>query len=167
MSSQSRPTRGTVSSLPDALSTLTDAARSRDLTIAVAESLTSGLLAGAVGKGEKSSEWFAGGVVAYQLRVKEDVLGVRKGIDPCSAECAEQLAAGVRKVLGADIAVSTTGVGGPDPQDGHAPGTVYLGWSTGEETGHLQLQIGGEVEDVLDQAVQDAVELLAQLATRD
>ena len=156
-----------MSSLPDALQTLTDAAQRRGLTVAVAESLTSGLLAGAVGKGERSSEWFAGGVVAYQLRVKEDVLGVRKGIDPCSAECAEQLAEGVRKVLGADLAVSTTGVGGPDPQDGHPAGTVYLGWSTGDETGHLQLQIGGEVEDVLDQAVTDAVALLARLANRD
>lgn len=154
-------------SLPDALERLTEAARSRGRTVAVAESLTSGLLAGAVGKGESSSEWFAGGIVAYQLRVKEDVLGVRQGIDPCSAECAEQLAAGVRDVLGADIAVATTGVGGPDAQDGHPAGTVYLGWSDGERAGHELHEYEGDPAEVLDQAVTAAVEMLAALAERD
>ena len=136
------------------------------IRIAVAESLTSGCLASRIGVGEQASEWFAGGVIAYQMRTKHDVLGVPEDIDPCSAECAELLAVGVRRVVGADIAVSATGVGGPDPEDGHAPGTVYLGWSVGDETGHRLLQLDGGPEEVLDATVDAAVELLASLVSK-
>ncbi|QLD12440.1 CinA family protein [Microbacterium oleivorans] len=68
--------------------------------VAVAESLTSGNLAVAIGVAEGASEWFAGGVVAYGTATKHRVLGLREGVDPCSAECAEQLAAGVRELVG-------------------------------------------------------------------
>lgn len=134
--------------------------------MAVAESLTSGAVASAVGRGEGAGGWFAGGVVAYLLRVKEAVLGVRSGIDPCSAECAEQLALGVRQRLDADVAVSTTGVGGPDPEDGHAPGTVYIGWATAHGAGHRLLQIEGPPERVVEESVAAAVEMLAELVER-
>jgi len=73
----------------------------RGLRIATAESLTCGVLAITLGKGADASDWFAGAVVAYRTDVKERVLGLRPGIDPCSAECAEQLAFGVRELLGA------------------------------------------------------------------
>lgn len=131
--------------------------------MAVAESLTSGAVASAIGRGESASEWFAGGVVAYLMRVKEDLLGVRPGIDPCSAECAEQLARGVRERLDADVAVSTTGVGGPDPEDGHAPGTVFIGWATADETGHRFHRIDGSPAKVVEETVATAVALLAEL----
>ncbi|MDQ2624004.1 MAG: nicotinamide-nucleotide amidohydrolase family protein, partial [Actinomycetota bacterium] len=104
--------------------------------IAVAESLTCGTLCKTLGLGESSSEWLAGAVVAYQTRTKIEVLGLEPGTDPCSPECAEQLAVGVRELLGADLAVSTTGVGGPGPEDGHEAGTVYVGWSTAGGQGH-------------------------------
>src|SRR4051794_7592107 len=117
--------------------------------IGVAESLTCGLLATTIGKGEKASEGFAGGIVAYGMDVKERVLQVRPGTDPCSAECAEQLAVGAREVLRTDVAVSTTGVGGPDPEDGHAAGTVFLGWATAEASGHRLLELDGEPEEIL------------------
>src|SRR5687767_3132995 len=109
---------------------IADAALRRRVRVAIAESLTCGLLASELGKGHDATEWFAGGVVAYQTDVKRRVLKVRAGVDPCSADCAEQLATGVRALLDADLAVSATGVGGPDAEDGHAPGTVYLGWSS-------------------------------------
>ena len=132
------------------------------LSIATAESLTSGLLAGRVGEGSAAGDWFAGGVVAYRTEVKEHVLGVTRGIDPCSPECAEQLAVGVRGLMDADIAVSTTGVGGPDPQDGHPPGTVFLGWATREDTGHVALSLSGEPDEVLTATVEAAVSLLRE-----
>ena len=132
--------------------------------IAVAESLTSGLLCAEVGKGDDASAWFAGGVVAYLMDVKESVLGVEPGIDPCSAACARQLARGVRLLMDADVAVSTTGVGGPDPEDGHAPGTVYLGWATAAGEGHRLCHFDGDPGAVLDAAVREAVGLLASLA---
>lgn len=128
--------------------------------IAVAESLTSGHLASTIGAAEGASEWFGGGVVAYRVETKHRVLGLEEGVDPCSAECAEQLAVGVRDLLAADVAVSVTGVGGPDSHDGHAPGTVYLGWSDATGTGHLLLELEGEPEDVIAASSEAAVSLL-------
>jgi len=64
--------------------------------------------------------------------------------------------------MDADIAVSTTGVGGPDPQDGHPPGTVFLGWATREDTGHVALSLSGEPDEVLTATVEAAVSLLRQ-----
>lgn len=143
---------------------LSHIAGSRNLRVAVAESLTSGLLANAIGAGDAASEWFAGGIVAYMTDVKEHVLGLQPGTDPCSPECAEQLAVGARELLDADVCVSTTGVGGPDPEDGHPPGTVFLGWATRGAVGHRRLDLKGEPEAVLDSTVAAAMRLLAARA---
>lgn len=132
--------------------------------VAVAESLTSGSLCAQLGEGESASEWFAGGVVAYFTRTKEKLLGLPPGTDPCSSECATHLADRVRRMFDADVSVSTTGVGGPEPQDGHAPGTVYLGWATESGTGARLLQLEGDPESVLRQTVEQALELIAELA---
>ncbi|MER7795882.1 CinA family protein [Microbacterium sp. NPDC096154] len=146
---------------------LSDAAHQRGLTVAVAESLTSGLLASEVGKGEGAGDWFCGGVVAYRMPVKTHVLGVPEDIDPASAECATALASGVRALLGADIAVSTTGVGGPDPDGGHPAGTVYLGWATANDSGAHHFQFDGPPESVLSATVAHALDALAALAEGD
>ncbi|GAA5206734.1 CinA family protein [Microbacterium kyungheense] len=139
---------------------LAHACRSSGVRIAVAESLTSGMLASAVGSGPDAQEWFCGGIVAYRTEVKERLLGLPTGIDPCSDVCATQLAAGARELLSADIAVSTTGVGGPDPEDGHPPGTVYLGWATATDSGARLLTLSGDPEEVLTQTVDAALALL-------
>ncbi|MDQ0614256.1 nicotinamide-nucleotide amidase [Microbacterium sp. W4I4] len=144
----------------DDVTQLSDTARARGLRVAVAESLTSGTLAGAVGAGEQASEWFAGGIVAYMMDTKERVLGLEPGTDPCSASCAEQLARGARELFDVDIAVSTTGVGGPDAENGHPPGTVYLGWATRAAVGHRLLRIDGDPDRVLAATVEAAVRML-------
>lgn len=146
---------------PSAIERLSELARTRRLRVAVSESLTSGRLAGAVGAGDEASHWFTGSIVAYLTDVKERVLGVTPGTDPCSAECAEQLAEGARRLLDADLCVSTTGVGGPGPQGGHPAGTVYLGWATADDVGHRRLALIGEPEEVLASTVEAAVRLLA------
>lgn len=128
--------------------------------IAVAESLTSGHLASTIGAAEGASDWFGGGVVAYRVETKQRVLGLAEGVDPCSPECAVQLAVGVRELLAADLAVSITGVGGPDMQDGHAPGTVYLGWSDGSGSGHVLLDLDGGPEEVIAAGSDAAIGLL-------
>jgi nicotinamide-nucleotide amidase len=71
-----------------------------------------------------------GGVVAYATDLKAALLGVdadllaaRGAVDP---EVAAQMAVGVRRATGADVGLATTGVAGPDPQDGHPPGLVYV-----------------------------------------
>jgi len=139
---------------------ISEVARAGKLRIAVVESLTSGGLAHEIGSGEQASTWFAGGIVAYMTDVKQRLLDLTPGVDPCSAECAEQLAAGGRALFDADICVATTGVGGPDVEDGHEPGTVYLGWATTEDVGHVHLQIDGEPEAVLATTIVEASRLL-------
>lgn len=143
---------------------LSEIAAVKNVQIAVAESLTAGLLAGAIGSGAGASEWFRGGVVAYQTAVKNEVLGVDGNLDPCSPEVARQLAAGVRDLLRADLAISTTGVGGPEDDDGHPPGEVYLGWATADAVGHRRLELKGEPHEILAATVDAALELLTSLA---
>ena len=142
---------------------IAQAAKDRDLHVGVAESLTCGMLSSTIGAGSDAEAWFAGGVVAYRTEVKESVLGMTPGIDTCSAQCGEEIAQGSMRVLVVDIAVSTTGVGGPDPQDGHPAGTVYLGWATADDTGHRFHEFSGEPEEVLEQTVDAALALLEEL----
>lgn len=139
---------------------VSELARARDLRIAVVESLTSGGFAHAIGSGEEASTWFAGGIVAYMTDVKQHLLNTAPGVDPCSAECAEQLAAGGLELFAADVCVATTGVGGPTSEGGHEPGTVYLGWATDDGVGHLQLQIDGGPDAVLTVTIAEASHLL-------
>lgn len=102
----------------------------RGATVAVAESLTGGLVAGALTDMPGASATFRGAVIAYATELKAGLLGVDRGLlDRCGAvhpEVARQMAAGVRNRLGATYGVATTGVAGPDPQDGQPVGTVYV-----------------------------------------
>lgn len=110
------------------------AARGRG--VAVAESLTGGLLGAELTDVAGSSETFAGGVIAYETRLKHELLGVsaelleaRGAVDP---EVAVQMAEGARKRLGAFYGLAVTGVAGPASQDGKPVGTVHIGVSSPE-----------------------------------
>jgi nicotinamide-nucleotide amidase len=104
---------------------LIDRVRRSGLQVAVAESLTGGLLASRLAGLEGASEWFRGGVVAYAAGVKHDVLGVGP-VPVVSERAALDMASGVRALLGAEVALGVTGVGGPDEQDGNPPGTAWI-----------------------------------------
>ena len=115
-----------------------EALAGRGWSIAVAESLTGGLLVSALVDVPGASAHVRGGVVAYATDVKRDVLGVdaallatEGAVDPAVAT---QMAEGVRALLGADVGIATTGVAGPDPQDGRPVGTVYIAVVTPEGT---------------------------------
>jgi len=105
--------------------------RERGRTLALGESLTGGGVAFRVTSVPGSSAYFRGGVVAYTGDAKRDLLGVsaqtiaRDGV--VSEACAREMAAGARRVLGADIGVALTGVAGPEPEDGIEPGLVWIG----------------------------------------
>ncbi len=108
--------------------------RGKKLTLAVAESCTGGLLASLITDVPGSSDYFLGGVVAYSNAVKERVLGVPREIldtvGAVSPECARAMAEGVRKLLGADLALSTTGIAGPTGATPAKPvGLVYIALS--------------------------------------
>ena len=129
---------------------------SRGATIAVAESLTGGLLVQALARVQGSGGWLHGGVVAYAESVKRDLLGVTAD-KVVSEECAAQMASGVRDRLGADVAVAVTGVAGPDRQDGEPPGTVWIGIDAGSGATATLLQAAGEPTDICAQTVVEAL----------
>ena len=118
----------------------------RRWTLAVAESMTGGMVASRIVDTPEASTWFKGGVVAYASEVKFGVLGVREGPVVCE-ECAVQMAEGVRRLLGADVGLSVTGAAGPDRQEDRPVGTAWLGLAlpTGSEAVHLRLP-GGRLQ---------------------
>jgi nicotinamide-nucleotide amidase len=138
---------------------IADLARQHAFDVSVAESLTSGQIATALGAGPEASSWFRGGVVAYATEVKQTVLGVRPG-PVVTAECARDMAAGVAALLGADAAVSVTGVGGPDAEEGEPPGTVYVATIVRGHEGVVRLDLDGDPEEVLARTTAHALEML-------
>ena len=107
-------------------SVVLDLCRERGLTLAVAESVTGGLVGGRLTDIPGASDVFRGGVISYATEVKQSVLGVSEG--PVVSEiAARQMAVGVRNRLGADIGLSLTGVAGPAEQDGQPVGTLFVG----------------------------------------
>lgn len=138
----------------------------RGETLAVAESLTGGLVAADLTSVPGASRSFRGSLTAYATALKGEILGVdgallaeRGAVDP---EVARQMAAGVRHALGADWGIATTGVAGPEPQDGRPVGTVYVavaGPSGVEKVSALRLN--GSRADIRRESVRSVLELLA------
>jgi len=115
----------------------------RGATLAVAESLTGGLIASRLVNVAGASTWFRGGVVTYASQVKFDLLHVPEG-PVVSPEAAKAMARGVRELFGADLGLSVTGVAGPEEQDGLAPGTVFVGLDLGTDVEHVALRLPGD-----------------------
>ena len=115
----------------------------KGLTLGVAESVTGGLIASRLVNVIGASKWFRGGVVSYASEVKFDVLGVPVG-PVVSPEAAEAMAIGAAKLLGSDVGLSVTGVAGPEEQDGHPAGTVFVGIAIGDNVSHVALRLPGD-----------------------
>jgi nicotinamide-nucleotide amidase len=141
-------------------------ATDRGVRIALAESLTAGRISSVLGRGASASEWYRGAVVAYDEEVKFEVLGVTRG-PVVTDSCAREMATGVRTLLGADVALGITGVGGPGPQEGCPAGTVHLAvaHAEGVESHHVVLE--GDPTEVVAAATSLALdELVRVLETR-
>lgn len=106
-------------------SVVLDLCRANGLTLATAESLTGGLIGTRITNIPGASSVFRGSVVAYATEVKQSLLGVGD-VPAVSDEAVRSMAEGVCTALGADTSVAVTGVAGPDPADGHDPGTVFM-----------------------------------------
>jgi nicotinamide-nucleotide amidase len=139
--------------------------------VALAESLTGGLLTSALVDVPGASVVVSGGVVAYATPLKAQLLGVdpqllaeRGAID---AEVARQLAAGARERLAiegrpADHALATTGAAGPDPQDGQPPGTVWIGYADAAGASAELVHLEGGRDAIRHAAVDAALAVLAR-----
>ncbi len=138
--------------------------RSRGHTVAVAESLTGGLVAAALTDVPGASASFRGGVVTYATELKAALLGV----DPVMlarhgavyAPVAAAMAAGVRQRLGATYGVATTGVAGPEPSDGQPVGTVHIAVSAEDDTVVRTIALAGDRHGIRRLAVEHALGLL-------
>ena len=152
----------------DTAALLLAALEARGWTLAVAESLTGGAVCARLVDVPGASRVLRGGVVSYATDVKASLLGVpddllaeRGAVDP---DVAGAMAAGVRDRLGASVGLATTGVAGPDPQDGRAPGTVFVAVVTpltsriaswqfpGDRAAVRRATVGGVLEMALEMA---------------
>ena len=139
----------------------------RRATLGLAESLTGGLVAARLVNVPGASGWFRGSVVSYASEVKRDVLGVGEG-PVVSEEAARAMAAGARRVLGADVGLAVTGVAGPEEQDRRRPGTVVVGLAVGEDDPEaLELQLPGDRDRVRQYAAISALDLLRRRLSSD
>ena len=130
------------------------------LTLGLAESLTGGLAASRLVNVPGASTWFRGSVVSYASEVKFAVLGVPEG-PVVSEEAAVAMAEGARRVLGADVGLSVTGVAGPTEQDGRPVGTVFVGLARpGHESQAVGFTVPGDRDRIRQYATIAALDYL-------
>ena len=132
--------------------------RERGLLLATAESCTGGLCAKRLTDVAGASQVFCGGVVSYTNEVKMRLLGVKEEtlaqFGAVSGETAREMAEGARQATGADVAVSVTGVAGPSSDEmGNVVGTVFIAFSSEQETISEKLQLSGDREKIREQSV--------------
>jgi nicotinamide-nucleotide amidase len=140
-------------------------------TVATAESLTGGRLAAELTEVPGSSAVYAGGVVSYATNVKTGVLGVPSEVVDAhgvvSAECARAMADGVRRLLATTYALATTGVAGPEEQEGKPVGTVYVGVAGPEGVTATALALAGDRGAIQAATVDAAVSALGVMMGAD
>ena len=140
--------------------------QTRGQTLATAESLTCGLIAATLAGVPGASAVLRGGLAAYATDVKTSVLGVdpdlvdRYGV--ISPQCVEAMAARASILLGSDWAVASTGVAGPDSQEGHAVGTVFVAVAGPRVARSATLALSGERNVIRAATVDAALALLEE-----
>ncbi|HEY8473381.1 MAG TPA: CinA family protein [Natronosporangium sp.] len=143
--------------------------RGRGETLAVAESLTGGLLAATLVEVPGSSAVFRGGLVVYATELKHTLAGVPAPLlaerGPVDPDVALALAAGAAARCGADWGLGTTGVAGPEPQDGVPVGTVFVACARPDGAAWVRsLRLDGDRATIRHATVKAALDLLVELA---
>lgn len=138
-------------------------------TLVTAESLTGGGIGQVLTSVPGSSSVYKGGIISYTNWVKHNVLGVEQHlldeIGAVSAPVALQMAEGVRKVLQADVAISVTGLAGPDADEfGNPVGTVYIGYADNCHSFALPFHFLGDREAVRTQTITEALKIILKQA---
>ena len=137
-------------------------------TLVTAESCTGGGIGAALTAVSGSSGVYKGGIISYTNWVKHNLLGVDNGLlesaGAVSAPVAQAMAAGARKALEADVAVSVTGLAGPGGDDyGNPVGRVYIGYADESRILHREFTFSGDREAVRRQATEEALKLILEL----
>lgn len=140
--------------------------RAAGQTVAVAESLTGGLICAALTGVPGVSETFRGGLVVYATEMKSVLAGVSEQLlderGAVDGEVAAQLAQGARDRLRATFGLGVTGVAGPAPQDGKAVGTVFIACAGPRGTTVAQLALSGDRADIRTESVREALAMLVR-----
>lgn len=141
--------------------------RAAGKTVATAESCTGGLLGKLLTDVSGSSAVYPGGVISYSCEVKNKVLGVSQALldaeGPVCPTVAEQMAQGVRRVIGADFGIATTGIAGPNGDGSGKPvGLVYIAVADAERAEVRELHLSGGRDDVRMAAARSAFQLLLE-----
>jgi len=150
---------------------IASALTARQWTLGTAESCTGGLIGDVITNRAGSSAYFQGGIISYSNDVKERLLGVRRDTliqhGAVSAQCALEMARGVRQTLGVDVGISATGIAGPDGGSAAKPvGLVYIGLSTPDlELANEHVWPGDRKQNKGDSADQALRLLLEHIAT--
>jgi nicotinamide-nucleotide amidase len=135
----------------------------KNLTIAVAESLTGGLIAASLTEIPGASKVFKGSITAYVDEIKQNVLNVKEetitNFTSISEQVALEMAINVRKTMKSDIGISTTGIAGPEKSAGFAPGLVFVAISIGDHNMCQKLEITGDRSKIRNQTVQELLQL--------
>lgn len=137
-------------------------------TLATAESCTGGLIGGALTGVSGSSKVYKGGVISYWSNIKEQLLSVDgdtlANVGPVSAEVAKAMALGAKKLLQADVAVSVTGLAGPDGDEfGNPVGLVFLGYADDKQAVTRECHFSSDRDAVRKQAVDAALKLILEM----
>ncbi len=140
-------------------SVVVDLLISQGKTLAIAESLTGGMVSSRLVEIAGVSETLLGAVVSYATSVKHGTLNVTVD-DVYSHDCAQQMAAGVREQLSSTLGLSTTGVAGPDPDGGHPAGEVYIGISDEHGSFSNEFHLSGDRIRVREYATMTALDML-------
>lgn len=141
-------------------------------TVAVAESCTGGLMSARLTERPGSSDYFAGGIVAYSNEAKVKLAGVGEGlierVGAVSEEVAEALARGAAERFGADFGIGITGIAGPGGGTAEKPvGTVCFSvWGRGEDPFTRRLQLPGGRSDIRERSTTVALHMLRRLLLR-
>lgn len=139
--------------------------RQKKMTLATAESCSGGLLGGRITGEAGSSDYYLGGVVSYANSAKETLIGVSHSSlmkqGAVSEIVAREMAEGTRRVLGADLGLSTTGIAGPGGGTGDKPiGLVYIALAHSQGSKVEKLQLAGNRDSVRNMTVEAALNLL-------
>ena len=145
--------------------------REKGLSLALAESCTGGMIAETITNVAGASDIFYGSAVTYVNSAKERILGVtRETLEKhgaVSSECAEEMACGARRVYGADVAMSVTGIAGPGGGSEAKPvGTVWFGFATKDGAETFRRRFDGDRAAVRRQTVEEVLRRLAEAGAR-
>lgn len=145
--------------------------REKGLSLALAESCTGGMIAETITNVAGASDIFYGSAVTYVNGAKEHILGVaRETLEKhgaVSSECAEEMACGARRVYGADVAMSVTGIAGPGGGSEAKPvGTVWFGLATKDGVETFRRRFDGDRAAVRRQTVEEVLRRLAEAGAR-